>query len=509
VVLNHGDDSAVGQTDYINANYIDGFRVEKEYIAAQGPLPETIVDFWQMVWESETSTIVMLTNLEEKARAKCAQYWPDMGSGALTSNNLVVTVTDEVEFTDHVIRDLHITKTGEASERTIKQFHYTAWPDFGTPADPSGILSLLNKVNKWSRDHKKPKIVHCSAGVGRSGTYISIDIQIQSIQKNKELNIFNCVTTMREDRCLLVQTEEQYVFVHETLLDYIDCGDTEVEANELKDHIRLLAEQAEPSASDSNAGMTRLMEEFIQLAKADRKDESLFSDAKKDDNVPKNRHKNILPYNDTRVKVFWKGGMHQPGDYINCSRVEGYTRAQSFIATQAPMMNTLTTFWRMIWQENTCAVVMLMNDDADMDKFPSYWCQASPTGPSPLKTGEFIVDATTTTTHGEYIVRELKVTNTTARVTRVVNHYQFTGWPEEGVPESAFGMIDLIGTVQKSVSEKKNIVVHCSSGVGRTGVYIVLTNLIERLKMEGVADVYSMAKRMRRQRAAILQTMVR
>ncbi|XP_057299705.1 receptor-type tyrosine-protein phosphatase S-like isoform X1 [Hydractinia symbiolongicarpus] len=491
VILSIVDDDP--HSDFINANFISGFERENEYIAAQGPLPETLFDFWRMVWENDVTSILMLTQLEERGRIKCAQYWPDNSS--LTLKDIVITATEVLDFPDHVVRTFHVTRTGQAIERIVKQFHFTAWPDFGVPDDPLALLSFLRKVNNWKGLSQGPIIVHCSAGVGRTGTYITIDTQIKNIKKYKEVSIFSNVSNIREQRCLMVQTEDQYIFIHVALLDYLESGDTEIEANALREHVKKLSEV------DTRTGMTALMDEFVKLAKTHKREN--FQEANKSSNQAKNRFRTLYPFDDTRVKLTQRPGV-DGSDYINANYVDSYATKNYFIATQTPLENTVGDFWRMIWEQNCATIVMLTNEEKD-EKFKvhPYWPPVTS-----LKSDAFIVELGSVTTYGDHVVRELKLTNTDASTSRDVKQFHYTTWPETGSPSSGTGMIELIGQVQKwnSSIDNKIITVHCSAGVGRTGVFIALTNLIERVKTEGVIDLYQTVKKMRQQRPGMVQT---
>jgi len=480
-------------SDYINANYIEGFESKKEYIATQGPLPETVFDFWRMVWETDSTTVVMLTKLEEKGRAKCAQYWPDTGS--LSLKDIVITATEVHDFPDHTVRSFHMTRTGQAVERVVKQFHFTAWPDFGVPDDPSSILSFIRKVNNWKSTSLGPLIIHCSAGVGRTGTYITIDTQIKNIKKKNDIEVYQNVSSIREQRCLMVQTEDQYIFIHNAIVDYLESGDTEVDANDLREYIK------KQSQVDSKTGITGLMEEFIRLAKTDKKDK--YQEANRNCNQVKNRYKNVYPYDDTRVRLSPRPGV-EGSDYINANYIDSYMCKDNFIATQAPLEGTIGDFWRMIWEQNCGTIVMLSKEvEGGQHKVYPYWPQKKSS-----KVECFIIELTAVTTFSDYVVREMKLTNTETSSSREVKQFQYTTWPEVSSPDYGVGIIELIGQVQKwnSSINNKIITVHCSAGVGRTGVFIALTNLIERVKTEAVVDVYQAIKKMRQQRTAMVQT---
>jgi len=487
-------DSTPG-SDYINANFIRGFNGDQEYIAAQGPLPETISDFWRMVWEKSCSTIVMLTNCIENGRPKCAQYWPTQGS--LTFKDIIVTSMEILEFPDHVVRTFHLTRAGQSLERTVKQFHYISWPDHGVPSDHTALFSVIKKVNRWRfmASEKAPLIVHCSAGVGRTGTYIVLDSQINRIRNGRDVNVYSNVQSLRDSRYLMVQTEDQYAYIHQALVEFIKSGDTEIDASELRDYIK------RKSDVDPDTGSTGMMDEFVALARTNS--QLTFTEANKSVNHTKNRYKNVYPYDSTRVILSQAPGL-AGSDYINANHIDGYIDVKAFIATQAPLPTTFEDFWRMIWENDSRTIVMLSKEqESGKVKVNCYW-----PAEGSIKIGIWIIELLKTSTFNEYTLRELKLTNSEQGKSIIVRHYQYTAWPESGPPESAFGIIDLLGQVSKWNSTVGNrvISVHCSAGVGRTGVFIALTNLIERLKTEAVVDVYQTVKKLRQQRTAMVQT---
>ncbi|XP_065070051.1 receptor-type tyrosine-protein phosphatase S-like isoform X2 [Rhopilema esculentum] len=481
-------------SDYINANYIGGFNGDREYVAAQGPLPETISDFWRMVWEKDCSTIVMLTNVQEKGRQKCAQYWPTCGSA--TFKALVVNVLEVLEYPDLVITTFHITKVGQAVERTLKHFHFISWPDFGVPSEPSILFSLIKKVNRWRKmaPQNGPLIVHCSAGVGRTGTYIVIDTQLNRLANERDVAIYSNVSELREQRYLMVQTEDQYAYIHFAVLEYIKSGDTEIEAHDLRDYIK------RKSDVDATTGSTGLMDEFVSLARDET--HHTFHEASKVHNQSKNRYKNVYPYDSTRIRLSQINNL-SGSDYINASHIDGYVQEGAFIASQAPLERTFEDFWRMIWEKDSRTIVMLSKEEeGGKVKVNAYW----PNGGS-IKIGILIIELVSEEKFSDYILRVFKLTNSEGQ-SRCVRHYQYTSWPENAPPESAFGVIDLIGQVSKwnTTVGNRPVTVHCSAGVGRTGVFIALTNLIERLKTEAMVDVYQAVRKLRLQRTAMVQT---
>ncbi|XP_072529482.1 receptor-type tyrosine-protein phosphatase eta [Salminus brasiliensis] len=206
--------------DYINANYIAGYNSKKEYIAAQGPLPATVNEFWRMIWEKHIHTIVMLTKCNEQGRVKCEKYWP---SQTKMYNNLTVTNTSEIPLEDWTISDFTVKNVKTAETREVRHFHFTAWPDHGVPETTEVLINFRHLVREHMDQYNRnsPTVVHCSAGVGRTGTFIALDHLIFQIERDSMVDIFGIVYDMRMHRPLMVQTEDQYVFLNQCAVDII------------------------------------------------------------------------------------------------------------------------------------------------------------------------------------------------------------------------------------------------------------------------------------------------
>ncbi|XP_054850076.1 receptor-type tyrosine-protein phosphatase H [Eublepharis macularius] len=209
-------------SDYINASYIPGYHREKEYIATQGPLPGTLHDVWRMIWEQRITTLVMLTNCIENGRVKCERYWP-LDYTPCTYEDITVSVVIETILPDWTIRDFNIKRKNEWEVRLARHYHYTSWPDHGVPSNTSAILHFRDLVRKHIEQHTEsgPALVHCSAGVGRTGTFIALDSLLSQAQKEGQIGVYSFVQRMRMNRPLMIQTESQYVFLHQCLLDRI------------------------------------------------------------------------------------------------------------------------------------------------------------------------------------------------------------------------------------------------------------------------------------------------
>ncbi|XP_035993940.1 receptor-type tyrosine-protein phosphatase S isoform X8 [Fundulus heteroclitus] len=487
-------DSVLG-SDYINANYIDGYRKQNAYIATQGPLAETFGDFWRMVWEQRTASVVMMTRLEEKSRIKCDQYWPSRGTE--TYGMTQVTLLDTMELATFCVRTFSLHKSGSSERREVRQFQFTAWPDHGVPEYPTPFLNFLRRVKACNPPDAGPIIVHCSAGVGRTGCFIVIDAMLERIRHERTVDIYGHVTLMRSQRNYMVQTEDQYSFIHESLLEAVACGNTEVAARSLYSYMQKLS-KVEPGEH-----VTGMELEFKRLANT-KAHTSRFVTANLPCNKFKNRLVNIMPYETTRVCLQPIRGL-EGSDYINASYIDGYRQQRGYIATQGPLAETTEDFWRMLWEHNSTIVVMLTKlREMGREKCHQYW----PAERS-ARYQYFVVDPMAEYNMPQYILREFKVTDARDGQSRTVRQFQFTDWPEQGVPKSGEGFIDFIGQVHKTkeqFGQDGPITVHCSAGVGRTGVFITLSIVLERMRYEGAVDIFQTVKMLRTQRPAMVQT---
>ncbi|XP_067218762.1 receptor-type tyrosine-protein phosphatase S isoform X1 [Chanodichthys erythropterus] len=482
-------------SDYINANYIDGYRKQNAYIATQGPLPETFGDFWRMVWEQRAASVVMMTKLEEKSRIKCDQYWPSRGTD--TYGAVQVTLLDTMELATFCVRTFSLHKSGSNERREVRQFQFTAWPDHGVPEYPTPFLAFLRRVKACNPPDAGPVIVHCSAGVGRTGCFIVIDAMLERIRHERTVDVYGHVTLMRSQRNYMVQTEDQYGFIHEALLEAVACGNTEVAARSLYSYIQTLSQV---EAGEHVSGMEL---EFKRLANT-KAHTSRFVSANLPCNKFKNRLVNIMPYETTRVCLQPIRGL-EGSDYINASFIDGYRQQKAYIATQGPLAETTEDFWRMLWEHNSTIVVMLTKlREMGREKCHQYW----PAERS-ARYQYFVVDPMAEYNMPQYILREFKVTDARDGQSRTVRQFQFTDWPEQGVPKSGEGFIDFIGQVHKTkeqFGQDGPITVHCSAGVGRTGVFITLSIVLERMRYEGAVDIFQTVKMLRTQRPAMVQT---
>uniref|UniRef100_A0A336LLK9 CSON011107 protein n=1 Tax=Culicoides sonorensis TaxID=179676 RepID=A0A336LLK9_CULSO len=231
VVLSEVDEDP--NSDYINANFVDGYKQKNAYISTQGPLPKTACDFWRMVWEQHCLVIVMTTRVMERSRVKCGQYWEPTEGGQMEYGNIIVTTNTIDSNDDYTVASLEIKNTKTDEIRSVSHWQFTSWPDYGVPASAIAMLNFLQRVREqqaimvndlgdtWAGHSRGPPIiVHCSAGIGRTGTFITLDICISRLEDVGTADIKGTVEKIRSQRAYSIQMPDQYVFCHLALIEY-------------------------------------------------------------------------------------------------------------------------------------------------------------------------------------------------------------------------------------------------------------------------------------------------
>uniref|UniRef100_A0A8C6GX17 Receptor-type tyrosine-protein phosphatase kappa n=1 Tax=Mus spicilegus TaxID=10103 RepID=A0A8C6GX17_MUSSI len=425
-------------SDYINANYIDGYQRPSHYIATQGPVHETVYDFWRMVWQEQSACIVMVTNLVEVGRVKCYKYWPD---DTEVYGDFKVTCVEMEPLAEYVVRTFTLERRGYNEIREVKQFHFTGWPDHGVPYHATGLLSFIRRVKLSNPPSAGPIVVHCSAGAGRTGCYIVIDIMLDMAEREGVVDIYNCVKALRSRRINMVQTE--------TL----------------------------------NSVTPRLQAEDCSIACLPR-------------NHDKNRFMDMLPPDRCLPFLITIDG--ESSNYINAALMDSYRQPAAFIVTQYPLPNTVKDFWRLVYDYGCTSIVMLNEVDLSQG-CPQYWPEEGM-----LRYGPIQVECMSCSMDCDVINRIFRICNLTRPQEGylMVQQFQYLGWASHReVPGSKRSFLKLILQVEKWQEEceegEGRTIIHCLNGGGRSGMFCAIGIVVEMVKRQNVVDVFHAVKTLR------------
>ncbi|XP_043364020.1 receptor-type tyrosine-protein phosphatase mu isoform X11 [Dermochelys coriacea] len=475
-------------SDYINGNYIDGYHRPNHYIATQGPMQETIYDFWRMVWHENTASIVMVTNLVEVGRVKCCKYWPD---DTEIYKDIKVTLIETELLAEYVIRTFAVEKRGAHEIREIRQFHFTGWPDHGVPYHATGLLGFVRQVKSKSPSNAGPLVVHCSAGAGRTGCFIVIDIMLDMAEREGVVDIYNCVRELRSRRVNMVQTEEQYVFIHDAILEACLCGDTSIPASQVR------SVYYEVNKLDPQTNSSQIKEEFrtLNMVTPTLRVEDC-SIALLPRNHEKNRCMDVLPPDRCLPFLITIDG--ESSNYINAALMDSYKQPSAFIVTQHPLPNTVKDFWRLVLDYHCTSIVML-NDVDPAQLCPQYWPENGVHRHGPIQ-----VEFVSADLEEDIISRIFRIYNASRPQDgyRMVQQFQFLGWPMyRDTPVSKRSFLKQIRQVEKWQEEynggEGRTVVHCLNGGGRSGTFCAISIVCEMLRHQRAVDVFHAVKTLR------------
>ncbi|XP_035008836.1 receptor-type tyrosine-protein phosphatase T isoform X10 [Hippoglossus stenolepis] len=485
-------------SDYINANYIDGYHRPRHYIATQGPMQETVRDFWRMVWQENSASIVMVTNLVEVGRVKCVRYWPDETE---VYGDIKVTLIETEPLAEYVIRTFTVQKKGHHEIRELRQFHFTSWPDHGVPCYATGLLGFIRQVKFLNPPDAGPIVAHCSAGAGRTGCFIAVDIMLDMAENEGVVDIFNCIRELRSQRVNMVQTEEQYVFVHDAILEACLCGNTAIPVCEFR------AIYYNISRLDPQTNSSQIKDEFqtlnIVTPRVRPEDCSVGLLPRNHD---KNRSMDVLSAD--RCLPFLISVDGESSNYINAALMDSHKQPAAFIVTQHPLPNTMGDFWRLVFDYNCSSIVMLNEMDA-AQLCMQYWPEKSSCCYGPIQV-EFI----SADIDEDIINRIFRICNMARPQDgyRLVQHFQFIGWPAyRDTPLSKRSILQLVRRLAKWQEQYDGgdgrTVVHCLTGGGRSGTFCAICSINEMIQQQNIVDVFHTVKTLRNNKTNMVETM--
>ncbi|XP_062602777.1 receptor-type tyrosine-protein phosphatase alpha-like [Saccostrea cucullata] len=483
-VLNFENGNKAG--DYINASYVNGLENPREYIAAQGPFTDdTIKDFWRMIWQSKANTIIILTNLEENKIMKCKKYWP---KSEITYGDFHIEIETEESSPLFTVRRFNLNKEGE--ERTIEQFHFTAWPDKGVPKDVNSILEFRNRFIRKT-DISGPLVVHCSAGIGRTGSFIAIDYLIKQGQRDGSVDVVSCVSRLRHQRAHAIQTVEQYIYLYDVITKELTGRQSALLKDEFRNYLSQL------KSVNPGTGKQHIEEEFQLIEKLTPTfNEKRYGSAKAVNNLSKNRHNNVLP--DDNYRLYLSRG---DGDYINAIQLPDAQRPFGYILTQTPLPNTVGDFLSLVADHEVLSIVMF---EHDQEETVGVYL--------PSKEGPILCDSFELFLHdqselGDIDVLNMKFYDKQTEDARFINVFRGHFWKQNRlVPEDHQPMTDLIEAVLNLRKEHSGhpVLVHCMNGAKQSGMFCVLANLVEQIQLFGTVDILQTVVNMRHRRIQIV-----
>ncbi len=270
-----------------------------------------MIDIWRMVWQERVGKIVMLTNLVENGKKKCEKYWPD---GISYYADIRVVTVNENSYTNYIIRKFQLSKSSEPEGefREVLQFHYITWPDM-KPPESSPLLQFVRRVQASETTQQGPIVVHCSAGVGRTGTYITVDSMLEQGQAEGKVDVLNFVRAMRDQRFRMVQTLDQYKFIFDALLESCLSENTAIPIAKLHQDYSRLKKQDPKTGTSGIQDQFHMLEIFTVTPNDDK-----CRGGKMSDNIDKNRFQENLPVDKCRPYLM-TSGEEGSTNYINAT----------------------------------------------------------------------------------------------------------------------------------------------------------------------------------------------
>ncbi|XP_072589592.1 receptor-type tyrosine-protein phosphatase V-like isoform X2 [Vulpes vulpes] len=475
-------------SDYINASFIPGYTDPQEFIATQGPLKKTVEDFWRLVWEQQVHVIVMLTVGMENGRVLCEHYWP-VGSTPVTHGHITVHLLAEEPEDEWTKREFQLQHRAQRQPRTVTQLQFTTWPDHGVPEAPSALLAFVQLAREQAAATRGlgPVLVHCSAGVGRTGTFVALWRLLQQLQEERAADVFHAVYALRLHRPLMIQTPSQYVFLHRCLLrkalegppepsEAGAAGTASGTPGPQRIAVSRLAEACTRRAAHANAGFLREYALLQRILRDDADSPAPPAGREQHSPVPRDRsHLQLSPAEESPTN-----------EILEVWLFPGGPSGHDHVVVTGPAGPK--ELWELVWEHGAHVLVSLCPPDTREQ-------QSWPTETQPIVTDTVTVQWVAENVTAGWPCTLLRVMHGESGKERQVQGLLFPCWePGRELPTTT--LLPFLAAVGQCCSRDRTkpgtLLSHCR-GVAQLGTFLALDQLLQQAGTECTVDVFSVA----------------
>ncbi|CAI9743236.1 receptor-type tyrosine-protein phosphatase epsilon-like isoform X1 [Octopus vulgaris] len=499
-------------TDYINANYIDGFCKSREYIATQGPQYRIAAAFWQMVWQEQVRCIVMATGLFEHATQQCDKYWEDIVNdyGQVKHGKITIRTINTVSIAHLTIRTLQICKEGDPGCRIIEHFEMSSW-EMDDTIDAGVILDSRRRILKYMDSSSGPLLVHCRSGGARTAIFVAVDYCLKQLEVEDYVDVFGAILHMHNSRKNMIRTLVQYRLIYDTLALYMQCSNSIYTVSSL---VQRLSDQENNLATEFQEEFQVLNQVVPKLSIGD------CAGGHRQENRSKSRDIMLQPPERARPYLL-SNDKSDDSDFINGVYVDGYWNRNNYIVTQWPMRSTIRDIWRLVYDYKVNTLVLL-NDVKFSRGYPCFWPKDVN---QEKKYGPIGVKYCRTFKYPDMSVRLFRVRKCFHYLqscvtlpprdmkdeSRPVRMFQLLNWPKSNkVPPNTMSFAYLLGLVeewQAQTNSHSPIVVISKDGYSRCGMFSAISICCDRLKEDREVDIMNAVRIVKKNRPQLVPTL--
>nr|XP_034321299.1 receptor-type tyrosine-protein phosphatase T [Crassostrea gigas] len=472
--------------DYINANYLDGNERKNEYIASQGPKESTLADFWEMVCQDKVKQIIMLTNLREGRKLKCHQYWPNLGNKE-TYGTVSVKSMQEKHYAFYIVRKFQVFQK-PMNPFMVTQFHYTTWPDHGVPDPLCLVIFHSNVSHEKSNEDLAPTLVHCSAGIGRTGTYIALDSLYHAGKRSGRVNVAEYVKTMRANRMNMIQTYEQYMTVFLALHEAFKATPDPQATVKFRQRVSQMLKDVPANYS----GLRKEYELLRKICPVFTNDD--YKLAKQ--SMPKLRKDAILPLD--KYGLYLSSNVPTRGSFINAIVASSYIRDSAFIVTHYPPQEDAVDFLRLITDHESSTVICM--DPLNTINSSKFWL--------PLPSSEKIVSpykVVNNSSKDNNVKTSVISIHKKGEKSRDVMIAEPKSDPKSQNVNGTSSLRSLV-SFALSCPDESPITVVSKDGASMCGVFCAVFNSIQQITMDDNIDVFTTVRQLQTRRPEFCST---